>query len=50
MKKVENIKELVDFAYNKYKAKKVCTIEKEYIKDINYFNFRFDVYGKSITI
>lgn len=45
MKKVENIKELVDFAYNKYKAKKVCTIEKEYIKDINYFNFRFDVYS-----
>lgn len=45
MKKVENIKELVDFAYNKYKAKKVCAIEKEYIKDINYFNFRFDVYS-----
>lgn len=45
MKKVETIKELVDFAYNKYKTKKVCTIEKEYIKDINYFNFRFDVYS-----
>lgn len=45
MKKVNNIKELIDFSYNKYKSKKAITIESEYEKNINYFNLKFDIYS-----
>ena len=45
MRKINTVKELVDFAYNKYKTKKAITIESDYIKNINYFNFRFDIYS-----
>lgn len=45
MRKINTVKELVDFAYNRYKTKKAITIESDYIKNINYFNFRFDIYS-----
>ena len=32
MRKINTVKELVDFAYNKYKTKKAITIESDYIK------------------
>lgn len=44
------MKELVDFAYNRYKTKKAITIESDYIKNINYFNFRFDIYSMARVI
>ena len=50
MRKINTVKELVDFAYNKYKTKKAITIESDYIKNINYFNFRFDIYSMARTI
>ena len=50
MRKINNVKELVDFAYNKYKTKKAITIESDYIKNINYFNFRFDIYSMARAI
>ena len=45
MKQILTIKELIDYAYNKYKSKKVITVDKEFIKNINYFNYRFDIYS-----
>ena len=45
MKKILTIKELIDYAYNKYKSKKAITVDKECIKNINYFNYRFDIYS-----
>ena len=50
MRKINTVKELVDFAYNKYKTKKAITIESDYIKNINYFNFRFDIYSMAREI
>lgn len=50
MRKINTVKELVDFAYNRYKTKKAITIESEYIKNINYFNFRFDIYSMARVI
>ena len=50
MRKINTVKELVDFAYNKYKTKKAITIEGDYIKNINYFNFRFDIYSMARVI
>ena len=50
MRKINTVKELVDFAYNKYKTKKAITIEGDYIKNINYFNFRFDIYSMARAI
>ncbi len=50
MRKINTVKELVDFAYNKYKTKKAITIEGDYIKNINYFNFRFDLYSMARAI
>ena len=50
MRKINTVKELVDFAYNKYKTKKAITIESDYIKNINYFNFRFDIYSMARVI
>lgn len=50
MRKMNTVKELVDFAYNKYKTKKAITIESDYIKNINYFNFRFDIYSMARVI
>ena len=50
MIKINTVKELVDFAYNKYKTKKAITIESDYIKNINYFNFRFDIYSMARVI
>lgn len=45
MKEALTIKELIDFAYSKYKSKKAISIDIGYIKEINYFNYRFDVYS-----
>ena len=50
MRKINTVKELVDFAYNRYKTKKAITIESGYIKNINYFNFRFDIYSMARVI
>lgn len=50
MRKINTVKELVDFAYNMYKTKKAITIESDYIKNINYFNFRFDIYSMARVI
>lgn len=50
MRKINTVKELVDFAYNKYKTKKAITIESDYRKNINYFNFRFDIYSMARVI
>ena len=50
MRKINTVKELVDFAYNRYKTKKAITIESDYIKNINYFNFRFDIYSMARAI
>lgn len=50
MRKINTVKELVDFAYNSYKTKKAITIESDYIKNINYFNFRFDIYSMARVI
>lgn len=50
MRKINTVKELVDFAYNRYKTKKAITIESDYIKNINYFNFRFDIYSTARVI
>ena len=40
MRKINTVKELVDFAYNKYKTKKAITIESDYIKNRNYFKIK----------
>lgn len=50
MRKINTVKELVDFAYNRYKTKKAITIESDYIKNINHFNFRFDIYSMARVI
>ena len=50
MRKINTVKELVDFAYNRYKTKNALTIESDYIKNINYFNFRFDIYSMARVI
>ena len=50
MRKINTVKELVDFAYNRYKTKKAITIESDYIKNINYFNFRFYIYSMARVI
>lgn len=50
MKQISTIKELIDFAYNKYKSKNAITLEKSYIKNINYFNYRFDIYSLARAI
>lgn len=50
MSKVSTIKGLIDFAYNKYKTKNAVSIENEYTKNINYFNYRFDIYSLARAI
>lgn len=50
MKQAKNIKELLDFAHNKYKAKNAINIDKEYRKDINFFYYRFDIYSLARAI
>ena len=45
MKEALTIKELIDFAYSRYKSKKAIGIDIGYIKEINYFNYRFDIYS-----
>ncbi len=45
MKKALNFKELLDNSYNKYKSQKAVTIECGYEKNINYFNYKFDIYS-----
>lgn len=50
MKKFSTIKELIDFAYSKYKSKSAISIDKDYIKEINYFNYRFDIYSLARAI
>lgn len=46
MKKVENVKQLVDERYQLNKSKTAISINKtHYIKNINYFNYKFDIYS-----
>lgn len=46
MKKAISIKELINISYNRYKSKDAITINKgEYEKNINYFNYKFDIYS-----
>ncbi|MGN1327394.1 MAG: AMP-binding protein [Clostridia bacterium] len=46
MKKAISIKELINLSYNRYKSKNAITIYKtEYEKNINYFNYKFDIYS-----
>lgn len=45
MRKVLNFKELLDNSYNKYKSQKAITIDYDYEKNINYFNYKFDIYS-----
>ena len=46
LKKVENIKELVDEKYIPNKNKTAVIInKKDYIRNINYYNFKFDIYS-----
>ena len=50
MKQILTFKGLVDLAYNKYKSRNAVTIDKEYAKNINYFNYRFDIYSLARAI
>lgn len=50
MKEILTIKGAVDFAYNKYKSKKAVSMYKGYLKEVNYFNYRFDVYSLARAI
>ncbi len=46
MKKIENIKQLVDERYNFNKGKTAISINNEnFVKNINYFNYKFDIYS-----
>ena len=46
LKKIENIKELVDEKYIPNKNKTAVTINKKnYIRNINYYNYKFDIYS-----
>lgn len=46
LKKIENIKEMVDEKYLSNKNKTAVTINKEnYIRNINYYNYKFDIYS-----
>lgn len=46
LKKIENIKELVDEKYLSNKNKIAVTINKKnYVRNINYYNFKFDIYS-----
>lgn len=48
--KTTNIQELIENSYNKYKSKNAISIDKEYEKNINYFNFKFDIYSMARAI
>lgn len=50
MREVSTIKGLINFAYDKYKSKNAISIDKGYIKEINYFNYKFDVYSLARAI
>ena len=50
MRKILTVKKLLDFAYNKYKIKNAIRIKKGSIKNINYFNYIFDVYSLARVI
>lgn len=45
MRKALNFKELLDNSYNRYKSQKAITIDYGYEKNINYFNYKFDIYS-----
>ena len=46
LKKIENIKEMVDEKYLPNKNKTAVIINKEnYIRNINYYNYKFDIYS-----
>lgn len=46
LKKIENIKELVDEKYLSNKNKTAVTINKQnYVRNINYYNYKFDIYS-----
>lgn len=50
MKEVQTIKELVDYAYLKYKSRRAVSMNNGYIRNINYFNYRFDIYSLARAI
>lgn len=50
MKRVTDVKELIDLSYNKFKSKNAITIENGYEKNINYFNYKFDIYSLARAI
>lgn len=50
MRQILTVKGLIDFANNKYKSKNAITIDKGYVKNINYFNYRFDIYSLARAI
>lgn len=50
MRKPIKFKELIDLSYNKYKPQKAVTIEYEFEKNINYFNYRFDIFSLARAI
>ena len=50
MSKILTVKKLLDFAYNKYKIKNAIRLKKGAIKNINYFNYIFDVYSLARVI
>ena len=50
MRKILTVKKLLDFAYNKYKIKNAIRLKKGAIKNINYFNYIFDVYSLARVI
>ena len=38
---------MIDNCYNRYKSKCAITIKGEYRRNINYFNYKFDIYSLS---
>lgn len=50
MSKILTVKKLLDFAYNKYKIKNAIRLKKGSTKNINYFNYIFDVYSLARVI
>lgn len=50
MKQISSTKELIDFAYTRYKTKSAITIDNGNTKNINYFNYRYDIYSLARAI
>ena len=47
MKEFADFKAMIDNCYNRYKSKCAITIKGEYRRNINYFNYKFDIYSLS---